>query len=203
MTTKRAVVLAVAAAAATAGTVLTACSSGPGADGSQRTVFPTTDPAFVGVTMQTTVPTGETVNFGIANLSNTSNALVTIRAVKLISPSGPAIRDVTYQAYTGRGLGAPLGIQGDLPRTCPELYKPRPMSSFSIAARSSGLGEVVVSFTIVKPGHYIMGKMRIDYVSDGHRFWQLYYLPVKITAVPAASNPRLVHPYKCSHKAHL
>ncbi len=148
------------------------------------------------------MPTNEILNFGIANLNNTSNARVTIRAVKLISPSGPAIRDVTYQAYTGRGLVAPLGLQGDLSKNCPEHFKPRPMSSFSIPARSSGIGEVVVSFTIVKPGHYTMGTMRIDYLSGGHRYWQLYDLAVKITAVPASSNPRLVQPTRCSHGAH-
>jgi hypothetical protein len=182
---------------AIAGTVLTSCSSGQGADGSRRTVFPTTSPVLAGTTDVTTLPTDEIVNFGIANLYNSSNARVTIRAVKLISPSGPAIRDVTYQAYTGRGLVAPLGLQGDLPRNCPEHYKPRPMGSFSIPARSSGIGEVVVSLIIVKPGQYTVGTMRIDYSSGGHRYWQLYYLPVKITAVPAGSNPRLVQPTKC------
>jgi hypothetical protein len=180
-----------------AGAVLTSCSSGQGADGSERTVFPTTSPTLAGATVRGTVPTDELLNFGIANLYNTSNARVTIRAVKLISPSGPEIRDVAYQAYTGRGLVAPLGFQGDLPKTCPEHYKPRPMSSLSIPARSSGIGEVVVSFKIVKPGHYTMGTVRIDYVSGGHRYWQLYYLPVNITAVPAASDPRLVQPLKC------
>jgi hypothetical protein len=186
-----------AAVAAIAGTAVTSCSSGQGADGSQRTVFPTTSPALAGYTDKATVPTGQIVNFGIANVYNTSSTRVTIEAVKLISPSGPAIRDVGYQAYTGRGLIAPLGLQGDLPKTCPEHYKPRPMSSFSIPARSSGIGEVVVSFTIVKPGRYTMGTMRIDYISGGHRYWQLYYLPVKIMAVPAQSNPNLVQPYKC------
>ncbi len=151
--------------------------------------------------MQGTVPTDVIVNFGIANLYNTSNARVTFRAVKLISPSGPGIRDVTYHAYIGRGLMAPIGVQSDLPKTCPEHYKPRPLGSFSIPARSSGIGEVVVSFTIVKPGHYTVGTIRIDYSSGAHRYWQLYYLPVKITAVPAASDPRLLQPFKCSHKA--
>jgi hypothetical protein len=153
------------------------------------------------MTDEITVPTDEIVNFGIANLYNTSDARVTFRAVKLISPSGPAIRDVTYQAYTARGLVAPLGLQGDLPKTCPEHYKPSPMTSLTVAARSSAIGEAVVSFTIIKPGHYTMGTMRLDYASGGHRYWQLYYLPVKITAVPVASNPRLVQPLKCGHKA--
>jgi hypothetical protein len=155
------------------------------------------------MTAEVSVPTDQILNFGIANLANTSDARVTIRAVKLISPSGAAIRDVTYHAYTGRGLIAPVGLQGDLPKTCPELFKPRPLSSFSVAARSFGLGEVIVSFTIVRPGHYTMGTMRIDYISGSRRFWQLIYLPVKITAVPEASNPRLVQPVKCSHKAQL
>jgi hypothetical protein len=180
-----------------AGMVLTSRSSGQGADGPQRTAFPTSPSTLPNLTDKTTVPTDQILNFGIANLYNTSNARVTIRAVKLISPSGPAIRDVTYQAYTDRGAFAPLGVQSDLPKTCPALFKPRPMSSLSFAARSSGIGEVVVSFKIVKPGHYTMGTTRIDYVSGGHRYWQLYYLPVKITAVPAASNPRLAQPIKC------
>jgi hypothetical protein len=199
MTAYRTVVLAVAAAIA--GTVAS-CSTGPGAAGSERTVFSTAPSTIPNMTDQTTLPTGQIVNFGIANLDNTSGARITIRGVKLISPSGAAIRDVSYQAYTGSGLLAPLGLQGNLPRTCPEHYKPRPISSFSIPARSPGIGEVVVSFRIMKPGHYTMGTMRIDYSSGGHRYWQFYYLPVKITAVPAASNPLLVGPYRCSHRAY-
>jgi hypothetical protein len=202
MTNKRTLALAMEAAAAVAGTATTSCSSGPRPNASQRTVFPTTSPTLAGETWHGTLPTDEIVNFGIANLYNTSDSRVTIRGVKLISPSGPAIRDINYHAYTDRGAVAPLGLQGNLPQTCPELYKPRPMNSLSFAARSSGVGEAVVSFVIVKPGHYTMGTMRIDYISGGHRYWQLYYLPVKITAVPAASNPRLVQPYRCSHKAY-
>ncbi len=146
----------------------------------------------------TEVPTGEIVNFGIGNLANTSNSRVTIRAVQLISPSGPAIRDVTYRAYLNRDAVIPMGLQGDLPKNCPRYYTPSPISSLSFAARSSTFGEVVVSFIIAQPGHYTMGTMRIDYISGGHRYWQPYYLSVKITAVPAASNPRLVQPTRCS-----
>jgi hypothetical protein len=197
MTIKRALVLAMAAMAAMAGTAVTSCSSGQGADGSQRTVFPTTSPTLAGVTDKITVPTGQIVNFGVANLYNTSNARVTIRAIKLIAPSGPAIRDITYRAYAARDAVAPLGLQGDLPKTCSQEYKPSPMSSLSVAARSSMLPEAVVSFTITKPGHYTMGTMRIDYVSGGRRYWQLYYLPLKITAVPAASNQYLIQSYRC------
>ncbi|HTZ93428.1 MAG TPA: hypothetical protein VMB74_13600 [Streptosporangiaceae bacterium] len=199
MTTNRLFVVAMAAAAAIAGTAITSCSSGPSAGGPpQRTVFPTSSPTLAGVTDAITVPTDELLNFGIANLANTSNTRVTIEAVKLISPAGPAIREVSYQAYTGRELEAPLGLQGDLPKNCPEHFKPRPIRSLSYAARSSIRGEAVVSFVITKPGHYTMGTMRIDYTSGGHRYRQFYYLPVKITALPAKANPRLVQPTMCA-----
>jgi hypothetical protein len=144
-----------------------------------------------------TLPTDEILNFGIANLYNTSNARVTIRAVRLISPSGASIRDITYRAYTDRGAVAPLGLPGDLPKTCPQHFRPQPISSISVAAHSDVIAEIIVSFKIVKPGHYAMGKMRIDYTSGGHRAWQLLYLSVRVTAVLAPSIPHLGDPYRC------
>ena len=194
MIANRARVLAMAVTAAVIGAVVMACSSGQGADGEYRAVFPTGPP---GLTAQITSPTDEILNFGIAGLYNASNARVTIRAVRLISPSGAAIRDITYRAYPGRGFVTPGGLQGDLTKTCPQHFRPQPMTSISIAAHSYVTGEIIVSFKIVKPGHYRLGKVRIDYISGGHRGWQLLYLSVRITAVPAASIPGLVQPFRC------
>ncbi len=174
-----------AAVAATAGTALTACAPGQGPGGSQRTIFPTGN----GTTSWTADPTGVIVNVGIGNLANTSHARATIRAVKLIAPSAPAIRDLNYWVMQGRRSMIPMGVSGNL-RSCPGYETTSaPMGRLSFAARSATqAGVIIVSFIFTRPGHYAIGPVRIDYVSGGHRYWQLYYLSLKITVVPAASR---------------
>ncbi|HEY1967899.1 MAG TPA: hypothetical protein VGH89_08120, partial [Pseudonocardia sp.] len=44
--------------------------------------------------------------------------------------------------------------------------------SFSIPSRASSPWFVVIAFTISKPGRYFLGKVRIDYTTDGHKGWQ-------------------------------
>jgi hypothetical protein len=153
------------------------------------------------VTTTVRVPTGSILNFGISGLYNSSGAPVTVRSLQLIRPAGPAIRGISAAAYFGSGLVDPVGLQGDLPRTCPEHFRPQKVTDFSGPAYSQAAGELMLSFRILRPGRYYLGEIRINYESDGRLNWQPYYLAVTIVAVSPRADPKLVQPYTCGRGA--
>jgi hypothetical protein len=156
-----------------------------------------TSPNTGGVVVSNSSPSDTILDYSLPPLHNDSAGSVRLRSVRLISPSGPAIRVLNIRAYptSEAGLGWMIGFQGDLTR-CPG-FRPRPVSAVVIAGRSEITWIVVISFIITQPGQYHSGRVRLDYVTNGHAGWQIYYFNDNIEAVSPKKDPNLVQPSKC------
>jgi hypothetical protein len=197
MTTTRKLTAAVAVLAATAA-AMSACSSSAAPDGPEKMVFDTSPtPAL---TVSVFEPTGSAVNFGLPLYNITGNS-VRLVSLHLISPSGPAITGVRFFAFNNRRGGMPLGIQGDLPKTCPEDYTPdRPFTDVVTRPKSESRWIVVAQMTFTRPGTYKFGVVKIAYQTTSGPGWQLLYSAVTIKASPPASIPEYVDPLVCPAK---
>ena len=148
-------------------------------------------------TVSVTVPTDTIVNFGLT-FYNKSDMTVRILSTRLVSPSGRNTGDVSFRAYSVRKAPTPMGLQGDLPATCPRLYQPHPVAAVVAKPQAEARWVVVTSLEFLRPGRFKVGTVKISYSAAGHHGWQLFYAAVTVTAVPVSENPGLVEPYRCS-----
>jgi len=137
-------------------------------------------------------------------MHNYSAGSVRITSVQLLRPRDVGIRILNVTAYPLSQVGPTAYVdEGDLPKTCPEHFKPHPLTDVVVAPRSDSSWDVVIALTFDRPGTYTFGLLRIGYVSAGSRGWQDYYLEnLHMTAVPGRSHPHLYQPDVCGPKAH-
>jgi hypothetical protein len=185
MTHMRKTVVAMATAAAVA-IAATGCTQRYRAGaGAEAQVFATSRaPAWTSTVFD---PTDMIVNFGFQP-ENVTGHEVSVRSVSLLRPSGAGVRLIAIRAYTGRVVPVPIGVLGDLPRTCPKFYRPRPLTDVTAKPRSAAHWVVIISLMFTHPGTYKFGVLRIGYETQGHRGWQRYYegVTVKVTSLSHA-----------------
>jgi hypothetical protein len=185
-----------AALAATAGLV-SGCTAPSGPQGREATVFETAQSSAL--TDRGTAPTDTILNFGMP-LYNLTHGVVRVVSARLVSPSGPGVRLISVTAYSNHLAPIPLGFQGNLPKTCPEMFKPHPVAGLVVRPRYESKWILVVALELSKPGRYQLGVLKISYQTAGHHGWQLYYDAVTIDVVPAKSNPEYVNTFRCGPK---
>lgn len=145
-------------AASAVGLLAVGCA-GPG--GQDNAPFRGTRPAPAGNFVSGEVVIGGIYDIG-GVLQNYSSARVRLTSLRLISPAGPGIRVLNVRAYLISQLGA-VGVidEGNLPKDCPERYKPHPVTDVAVAPRSFSRWEIVIAVVFRKPGKYHFGLLRL------------------------------------------
>jgi hypothetical protein len=188
---KLAPILAVAAVALAA--AADSRSSGP--DGSEGTAL-YEGPA--GISMGTDVPTGRT--FDVAGwLSDSDGAPIRVLWVRMISPSGPGIADVSIRALPSRAdTGGQFLFQGDLSR-CPKRpgYGVMPVQRIVEPPHGQSDWMLLVSLVFTRPGHYHLYVLKVDYLEDGLRYWDDVHADISVKAIAPKIDPRIVQPRPC------
>jgi hypothetical protein len=135
--------------------------------------------------------TMDVVDLGVPGLYNLSDQSVRLTAVTLVSAPKPVhIRSVT--AYVLPPWGA-LGLgHGNLLRLCRKSDRPYPVTAAVTQPHSEPRWEVVIAFTITKPGRYYLGRAKISYTANGQQGWQYQNLFATITVQAArpGTKPR-------------
>jgi hypothetical protein len=177
-------------------TLAAGCASAPAA---RQSVVLMTSPDVGGVRITGIVPSETTLNFSLPPMYNESGSPIRLTSVEMVSPSDRAIRVLNVRAYliSQVGVGWFNGYQGNLPKNCPEHFKPKTVNAVLIGRRAHSNWLVVLSLIIRKPEHIHLGKVKITYVADRHSGWQYYYLNVFLNVVSPSSIPGHVRPLKC------
>jgi hypothetical protein len=150
------------------------CSSG-----SQQNVF------FVGRGFTTGFPAHtdevDDVGLSVGWLDNTSSHDVRLLSVRFAAPPA-SLHMLNVYAYryadVHNGL---ISLTGVLSKECPREFKPQPVSVVTVAPHSNATWLVVLAFTISKPGIYHLDQVRIDYQTQGRRYWQYQNVFMTIT----------------------
>src|SRR5579859_1979535 len=128
----------------------------------------------------------EIVDIGLPPLHNLTGHAIRLRWVRWVDQPASA-RIISVRAYTYAQVGHGfIGAEGSLPIACPRQYKPVPVTSVVTPAHGDSRWFVVVTFTIAKVGFYHLNRVKIGYVTAGHRGWQYQnlYTSYKIVNPP-------------------
>lgn len=171
-----------------AGTLLLAvdCPSVAGPVGEQVVFYVAT-----GFGQGISATTNDVVDLGVPGLYNLSDRSVRLTAVTLVSAPKPVrIRSVT--AYEIPPWGA-LGLgHGNLLRRCQKADRPYPVTAAVTPPHAEPRWEVVIAFTVARPGWYYLGRAKISYTTNGQPGWQYQNLFATITvrAARPGTKPR-------------
>jgi len=134
--------------------------------------------------------TDEVVDIGLPPLHNLTGHAVRLPSVQWVGqPASARIISIYGSAYAALGHGF-IGAEGNLPIACPGEYQPVPVTSVVTPPHGDSRWFVVISFTIARPGFYHFNRVKIRYVTDGHRGWQYQNLETSYKVV----NPPLPGP---------
>jgi hypothetical protein len=148
----------------------------------QRAVFPES----TGFTSKMPTQTDEITDIGFEPFYNRTADRVRLQSVAFASPP-LGLRVLSVRAYDYRQTKeAIIGMEGDLAKECPHLFKPKPISSYITPPHGASSWFVVIAFTISKPGRYYLNRVKIDYVAAGRPGWQ--YITIN-TAMIVANPP--------------
>jgi hypothetical protein len=126
----------------------------------------------VGITDGYTRNTDEIIDIGLPTLHNRTGHAVRLLSVQWVNkPAAAQIIRVYGNAYSRLGHGF-IGDEGDLPFACPQWYKPVPVTSVVTPPHADSDWFVVIAFKFAKPGFYHLNRVKIRYITDGHRGWQ-------------------------------
>ena len=144
------------------------CAGCASPQGGERDVFPASE----GTTSVNPSHTDEINDIGLQLLQNFTKSPIRLRSVTLVSPPS-SLHMLNVRAYdVTQTKQYILGMLGVLTVECSDKFIPHPLDSFMIPAGRESPWFVVIAFTITKPGRYYLGKVRIDYTTDGHDGWQ-------------------------------
>jgi hypothetical protein len=125
-----------------------------------------------GYTAQGQATTSTIIDLGLPELYHQTSRPVRMLWVR---PAGwPAVVhliSVTAYNYFEVGSGI-IADYGDLPRECPKLYRPHPLTDVVTAPHEASDWFVVLAFTIPRPGRYHLNRVKIGYEAGGQRYWQ-------------------------------
>ena len=143
-----------------------------------------------GITDGYTRNRNEIVDIGLPPLHNLTGYTVRLRWVRWVNQPASA-RIISVHAYTYAQVGHGfIGAEGSLPIACPGQYKPVSVTSVVTPPHGDSRWFVVVTFTIAKVGFYHLNRVKIGYVTAGHRGWQYQNLDTSYKIV----NPPLPGP---------
>jgi len=154
--------------------------------GSERVVLA----VQTGVTDGPTIHRDEVIDTGLPPLHNLTGHPVRLLWVKWVhQPAAAHIISVYAYTYADVGYGI-VGGEGNLPVACPSQFHPSPVRAAVTPPHADSPWMVVITFSISKLGTYHMKRVKLGYVTDGHRGWQYQNLDTTFTVV----NPPLPGP---------
>jgi hypothetical protein len=167
--------------AALLASLVPACSSAPGPGGPEPVVLRI---EMKGVQEHGPDPFGQLADVQVPEMYNQSSSTVRVTSVRLLAPP-KGVRVVSETAYLWAPTGAPQGFgdSGDLPKECPKIYKPHPVSAAVIRPHAYSDWIVILALRFAKPGRYYFGQERINYLADGKPGWQVQNLHITIYEV--------------------
>jgi hypothetical protein len=125
--------------------------------------------------------TFDTVDIGLLTGSqNVTGYSVRLERVSLVSVPPAVHLDSVFAYPPGPMVGL---ITGNLPRDCP-TDKSYPVTAVVVRPHTDMKWNVVIALTFAKPGQYDVRRVKIFYVTNGHRGWQ--YQAVNTTIVVSA-----------------
>jgi hypothetical protein len=125
----------------------------------------------------------DTVDIGVLTGSqNVTGYSVRLERIRLVSVPSAVHLDSVYAFPPGSGVGL---IVGNLPRDCPH-DKFDPVTAVVVPPHKQLQWNVVIALTFAKPGKYYVGRIKVFYVTNGHRGWQ--YSAVHTTMVVSAAR---------------
>jgi hypothetical protein len=123
----------------------------------------------------------DTVDIGLLTGSqNVTSSSVRLERVSLVSVPSAVHLDSVYAYPPGQMVGL---ITGNLPRDCPN-DKSYPVRAVVVPPHKQMQWNIVIALTFAKPGKYYVGRIKVFYVTNGHRGWQ--YSAVHTTMVVSA-----------------
>lgn len=184
--------IAISLAAAATAMMLAACSGPAGPDGTEGTAIQ----SHPYMNLSGEAPTGTIIDFA-GDLYNSDRTSFRVLSVRMISPSGPGIGDVTLRALApslDQG-GTFAYFQGDLAK-CPKRrgYRVRPVNRIVEPPHGWSDWRLLVSLVFTKPGRYHLYLLKVDYVEDGQRHWNYVRADIPVRAVSPRTDPRLIQP---------
>jgi hypothetical protein len=143
-----------------------------------------------GVTDGPTIHRDEVFNTGLPPLHNLTGHPVRLLWVRWVDQPAAA-RIVSMYAYTYSSVGYGVtGGEGNLPIACPDLFHPSAVTAAVTAPRADSRWFVVITFTISRVGVYHMNRVKIGYMTNGHKGWQYQ----NIDTTYAVVNPPMPGP---------
>lgn len=163
-------------------TIITGCSSAA-RQGREHAVFEIQ--RNIGVSQRANV--SEIVDVGVARFRNMTSRPVSIRSIRLVrKPSAVHFAGVRAFSCVTMG-GCVFTAVGDMTKECPRQFKPITVNRVIVPAHKYTNWQAVVAIRVSQPGRWHLGRVRIDYVTDGIRGWQ--YQNLWFTAI-IANPPR-------------
>jgi hypothetical protein len=147
------------------------CSSGNG----EATVLPL---AFGSQSGPAT--TIDTVDIGVPLGQNVTGYSVRLERVSLVSVPPAVHLDRVFAYPPGPGIGI---VTGNLIKDCPN-DKSYPLTAVVVQPHAQMRWNAVIALSFAKPGRYDLRRLKLSYVTDGHRGWQ--YQALNTTMVISA-----------------
>jgi hypothetical protein len=133
----------------------------------------------------------EILDIGLPALSNISHDRVRLTGISLAGTSkGVQLHSVTAFLY---GDDGGLGLSTGNVTRCKGA---RPLNVVVTPPGQRSAWYVVIAVTFSRPGHYYIGKARIDYIANGVRGWQYQNLFTRmvIKKLPPGVKPKYSNP---------
>jgi len=196
--TRKSVLLAAGTVIAMAAPTVIGCSAGGGQGKGPFTLPPCTAADCGTSHSKGPVVTNHIYDIEILNLHNYSSRSVRLVSVQMIRPA-EGIRVINVRAYPlDQTQGGGAIDEGDLPKGCPEFYKPHPVTDVTVAQHADSNWVIIIAFKFERSGRYRFGTAKIGYETADGRGWQYFGLPdVRVRTVPVKSNPGLYSPLLC------
>jgi hypothetical protein len=162
------IILRNAAAAVLLGATVTGGCSGTARQGREQAVFH----VQTNIRLSQRANVGEIVDVGLETFANTTSQPVTVRSIRLVQKPG-AVHLVSVSAFSCRLMnGCVFTTIGDMTRECPRQFKPILLNTITVPAHKTSDKQPVVAIRVSQPGRYFLGRVRIDYTTNGQRGWQ-------------------------------
>lgn len=151
---------------------------------SERVVF-----RLVGEQTSGPAHTAELINI-VTPFTNLTDEPVHLTRISLASPM-KSERLIGSSVYDARRLGfLPLLEFGNLPVECPKKFIPARVGSLVVQPHKFSSWFGVVTIRIMRPGKYVLGRLRIDYSTPSGNGWQYQNVNITLTV----SDPPLPGP---------
>jgi hypothetical protein len=134
--------------AALLASLVPACSSAPGPGGPERAVFRI---EMKGVQEHGPDPFDQLADVQVPQMYNQSSSTVRVASVRLLAPPKGVrvVRETAYR-WSVNGVTPGFGDSGDLPKECPKIYKPHPVTAAVTAPHAYSNWIVILAMRCAK-----------------------------------------------------